>query len=241
MLNELIIAKGVLGGISVLVGLITMASILFVISSFGLFLTKAKSSRGIWIVRSILWMLGGMAGLIVALILGGMIYGYFGFAREQYAFNLDLKNPNSIEPFKIKPCLEKEYSAQVNQDCIYEGEITVKAVFSEDRRIETKVKALWASGEDGRLTSMHLFYLPMSMDQLLTTAKPIFSDWGIAAEELEDWRAKALVDPENAPRYFYLPDELRKNPWVEISLRHLEGNEPNNWSISVKWHWDKLD
>jgi len=239
MLNEVIIGKAVLGGITVLFSLIAFALVLFFITAAGLFLTKRKNNRLGRIIRYLCWLLGTLGSLIIILILGSFLYGFLGFWVQKYSFDLNLVDPITIEVFKTKPCHERKYSDVLNQDCIFEGQIKFKATFSERRVVETKAKALWAYGEDGKLRSLHLFYRPMPLEQLIFTAKPLFKDWELSETDLEEWHLTAIRDPEHGSRYFYLPDELRKNPWVEISFRYLENNTPLDWSLSVKWHWDK--
>jgi hypothetical protein len=239
MLDQVLLAQAALQGIRVLTTIAVVATALLVAGLIGLAVTSrvtgpvGKSLRLVSKVSASLGVLG--MGLLVAAILAASMSG----RAETYEWTIDLRRDAPLQPFLREPCSTWKIGARDYRDCIYEGRIRLNAQFPGDRLVDRSGRALWASGHEGRLTSLHLFLEPMSRSEAQTTAEALIDTWSLRREQIVDWAAEA-ANPDPRASYFTPEESARVEPWLEVSVRRIDPQPRGDrtWAVSLKWHWD---
>jgi hypothetical protein len=239
MLNELLLAEATLQGIRLVTNLALAAGILLAAGALGLTLTnRASRTRAIRLTRGAARVAIGAGALIVATVIAVVVASRFQ-SLERYEWTLDLTQDAPLAPFLEGGCATWMIGQRAYRDCIYEGRIELAARFPGDRAVSRTGRALWASGHDGRLTSLHLFLDRMSLGEAQTTIDALVAPWQLQRESYDEWLADARAGRVERASYFTPPDADRIAPWLEVSARPLDPatGDDRPWAVSLKWHW----
>ena len=239
MLDQVLLAQAALQGIQVLTTLAVASTALLVAGLVGLAVTsRAASAVGtrIRVVARVAAVLGlsGLGLLLVVIVASGV-----SGPAQTYEWTIDLRDQAALEPFQREPCSTWRIGARDYRDCIYEGNIRLNAQFPGDRSVERSGRALWASGHEGRLTSLHLFLEPMSRTEAQSTAEGLIDTWSLRRQQIADW-ATAPPDAGQRASYFTPEESARVEPWLEVSVRQIDPQPRGDrtWAVSLKWHWN---
>ena len=237
MLDQVLLAQAALQGIQVLTTLATIATALLVAGLAGLALTSRATSRIATSTRTIAKIAAGLGVLGFAVLVAVVVAARVSSRAQAYEWTIDLRHQAAIEPFLREPCATWRIGARDYLHCIYEGRITLTAQFPGDRTVSRTARALWASGHDGRLTSLHLFLEPMSRTDAQTTAEGLIETWSLRPQQIADW---AAAGADHRASYFTPEESARAEPWLEVSVRATEAPQRDDqaWAVSLKWHWN---
>ena len=240
MLDQVLLAQAALQGIQLLTTVAVVVTALLVVGLVGLAGTSRVTGAVGKSMRMLSRIAAGLGGLGMALLVAVIVAAGISSRAKTYEWTLDLREQAALEPFLREPCSTWKIGARDYRDCIYEGDIRLNARFPGDRAVVRSGRALWASGHEGRLTSLHLFLEPMSRAEAQSTAEGLIDAWSLRPQQIADWAA----DPANAEQrasYFTPEESARVEPWLEVSIRRIDpqprGDRP--WAVSLKWHWNE--
>ena len=239
MIDQVLYAQAALNALRWLTILALVAGGLVVLGFAGLAtssrLASSPFARGVRRLSRITLYLGaiGVAGLVLLLVLSRFR------PTPRYEWTLDLRTQATLEPFMQNGCARWAIGSRTYLDCIYEGRITLDAQFPRDLAVSRTGRALWASGRDGRLLSLHLLLEPMSADEAQTTIDGLIEPWGLRRDLYEAWRAQIGTADGQRASYITPPESARAPPWLELSVRPIEPPPAGGriWAIGLKWHW----
>jgi hypothetical protein len=154
-----------------------------------------------------------------------------------YEWTIDLRTEALLQPFQKDKCATWGAGDRTYNECIYEGLTRLTAQFPGDRAIAQTGRALWASGRDGRLISLHHFLEPMPLAGVQSTIEPLIDPWRLQRDRYDDWLTRAAT--EERASYYAPADSDRLEPWLELSVRPLEGSRGADrvFAVSLKWRW----
>lgn len=245
MLDQVIVSQATLGALSFLASAVSSALLLI----FGGLLIRALLRR--WTKRGFVpallrlfatcsvWL--GALFLILTATMFGLAYVRGG--EQTRAFDVDISPTSTstgLKPFMVQPCGTWRVGAVEYSNCIYEGQVTLRARYGDGKVFEETGNAVWATGIGERLTSLHFFSAPMTFQEVVAKRAALVADWHLPADQFKLWSETKEVGSSGAV-YFYAPEENRPVPWVEISVRKLENpaDETHGWTSSVKWNWER--
>lgn len=237
MLDQVLLAQAALQGIQVLTTLAAIATALLAAGMAGLALTSRATSRIARSTRTVAKVAAGLGALGFAMLVAVVVAARVSTRAQTYDWTIDLRTQAAIDPFLREPCATWRIGARDYLHCIYEGRITLTAYFPGDRTVSRTARALWASGRDGRLTSLHLFLEPMSRAGAQTTAEGLIEAWSLRSQQIADWAAAGV---DRRASYFTPEESARAEPWLEVSVRAIEPppRDDQAWAVSLKWHWN---
>lgn len=237
MLNDVLVAQGVLNGLRV-IGNAAIAAALFLTLGVALHLASRRleaAGRARLALRVLSSSFVTLAALIVAAL--ALVIGLSAWRTRAQPrhWDLDLTGRASLRSFQIDKCAEWRIGATVNVDCIVEGAVSLSARFPKGRTVRESGRVLWASGEGDELTSLHLFLSPMSATELETRLGPLFAAWEVPPAALAEWRSEGT----GRRRYFTTREDRRDLPWLEVSVSSPDSQRHSErpFVASLKWHW----
>ena len=236
MLDSLLIAQATLNGLHVIEAMVIVLVVLWIGAAYGLFfLMRPRVTGKVGRLLRILSKAFIYLTLIYSLALAGfLIYAFIPSPPEKHEWTLDFNESPDLAPFKKEKCTNWQGSLKAHQDCIHEGQININFGFTGGRRFIGEGKVLWASGLNGKLSSIHFFENPRSAEEVKQISVKILSDWGLNIDDF-----KEIENYNNRRKYFFPPDEKRTNPWLELSVLSLENPQDSSkpWALTYKWHW----
>jgi hypothetical protein len=239
MIDQVLYAQAALDALRFLTTLALVAGGLVVLGFAGLAISRrfapGRVANGVRLVSKGALGLGaiGVAGLVLLLVVSRFR------PTPHYEWTLDLRNQASLEPFMQNGCARWAIGSRTYLDCIYEGRITLAAQFPRNLSVSRTGRALWASGRDGRLISLHLFLEPMSADEAQSTIDALIEPWDLQRDFFDSWRAQIGTADGQRASYITPPESARAPPWLELSVRPIEPPPAGGriWAIGLKWHW----
>jgi hypothetical protein len=240
MLDQVLYAQAALSAIRFLTALALLAGGLIVVGFAGLAMTRrfapGRVATGVRLVSKVSLGLGtiGIVGLVVLLVVARFR------PTPSYEWSIDLRHERPLQPFMQDGCARWAIGARTYLDCIYEGRVTLAAQFPRNLSMTRTGRALWASGRDGQLISLHLFLEPMSLSDAQTTLEGLIEPWGLRRDYYDSWRSQSGTPAGQRASYFAPPEPEREEPWLEASVRALDAPPDRDriWAVSLKWHWD---
>jgi hypothetical protein len=237
MLDQVLIAQASLQTLRLLTNLALVSAALIVIGIAGVWLTRRRTGGPASAARLLSRIGLGLGGLGAAALVILLTMAYLPRRLTHYEWTVDLRTEALLQPFQQDKCATWGAGERKYNECIYEGLTSLTAQFPGDRAIAQNGRALWASGRDGRLISLHHFLAPMTLDAVQTTVEPLIGPWHLQREHYASWLTRAAT--EDRAWYFAPADADRTEPWLELSVRPLEGSRGVDrvFAISLKWRW----
>jgi hypothetical protein len=237
MLDQVLIAQASLQTLRVLTNLALVSAALLAVGGAGIWLTSGRPTAPARAARLLAKAAFGLGGLGLGALVVILVLALIPRRPEQYAWTVDLRTEAPLQPFANEQCATWGAGERRYNECIYEGQTSLSVAFPGDRRVVQRGRALWASGREGRLISLHHFLEPMTLAEVRTTLDPIVADWHLRREHVDDWLARAAT--EERASYFSPADENRSDPWLELSVRPLDSRRGGErvYAVSTKWHW----
>lgn len=236
MLDQLLVAQASLNAIRVLTNVALVSMALLVTGGVGFVLAARvprRLSRTVRVLAKIALGLGTLGAVLLVAIIG-----LAALRRpERFAWTVDLRTEQPLQLFQQHDCAKWGSGAEQRDDCIYEGETNLTAQFSGGRSVTQRGRALWASGRNGRLTSIHHFLQPMTLAGVRATVEPLIDPWHLRRERFDDWLTRAGTAERAA--YFTPAEDNRAAPWLELSVRPLDTTDSSErlFAVSLMWRW----
>ena len=239
MLDQVLNAQAALNAMRFLTAVALLASGLIVVGFAGLAITRrfapGRFATGARLASRVVLGLGtiGIAGLILLLVVSRF------WPLPRYEWTIDFRNEAPLQPFMQDGCARWAIGARTYLDCIYEGRVTLTAQFPRNLSVNRTGRALWASGRDNRLVSLHLFLETMSVSEAQATIEALIEPWGLRRDFYDSWRERIGTADGQRAAYFTPPEPARAHPWLEVSVRPLEPPPAGEriWAVGLKWHW----
>ena len=239
MLDQVLLAQAAMQGIQVLTTLAMIATTLLIVGLAGVALTRRAATFVGTAARTLAKVAAGLGALGLVVLIAVVVAARLPGRVQTYEWTIDLRQDAPLQPFLREPCSTWRIGARDYRDCIYEGDIRLNAQFPGDRAVARSGRALWASGHEGRLTSLHLFLEPMSRTDAQATAEELIDSWSLRRQQIADWAADATTAGQRAS-YFTPEESARMEPWLEVSVRRIDPQPrgERTWAVSLKWHWN---
>ncbi len=235
MLDQVLNAQAALNAMRFLTAVALLASGLIVVGFAGLAITRrfapGRFATGARLASRVVLGLGtiGIAGLILLLVVSRF------WPLPRYEWTIDLRNEAPLQPFMQDGCARWAIGARTYLDCIYEGRVTLAAQFPRNLSVNRTGRALWASGRDNRLVSLHLFLETMSISEAQATIEALIEPWGLRRDFYDSWR-EPNRDRRRPARGLLHAARTRARPPVARSLgaapRAAPGGRPHLGSRS---------
>jgi hypothetical protein len=237
MLDQLLIAQASLQTLQFLTNLAVLSVAMIVIGGTGVWMLRGRTGAVTFAARLVSAIVLGLGGLGGAALIGLLVVASLPRSLTRYEWSVDLRTQAPLEPFSHGECASWGAGERPYNDCIYEGLTSLTAQFPGDRSIVQTGRALWASGRDGRLISLHHFLEPMTLDGVRATVEPLIDPWRLRRPFWEEWLAN--YSTEERAWYFSPADADRTDPWLELSVRPLDGSRgtDRSFSVTLKWRW----
>jgi hypothetical protein len=237
MLDQVLLAQASLSTIRVLTNVALISIMLLMAGGAGLVLTRRAASRfsatGRLVAKIAVGLGASAAGALI------VVLGLAAFRRpERFEWTVHLQTEPPLQLFQQDRCATWGSGDDRHDECIYEGETSLTAQFPDGRFVVQTGRALWTSGRDGHLTSLHHVLQPMTVAGVRGTVEPLIDPWHLSRERFDDWLTRSAT--EERASYFTPAAEDRAAPWLELSIRPLDTTSGGErmFVVSVKWRWN---
>lgn len=233
MIDSVLIAQGVLAGLTVIlrmslfaIGLVLLAVILYVVSKrYGKF---KRTFRG-------LSYLFGVLGISLIIILLISIFG-FSHKEQHYDFSLDLTKQRGIDLFAPDQCKKSIIGETPSYDCIFEGEVDLNLSLNDNRNIHDIGRLLWVVGDTKRTHTITFFSKPKPYQEILKSGRNLISNWHLTDSLFVEWQKKNESGNLETLKHYVRPVDPVPDPQLEFSIVPVESN-PGEWFISYHFYW----
>jgi hypothetical protein len=107
---------------------------------------------------------------------------------------VDLRTERPLQLFQQDRCAKWGTGGYQHDECIYAGETSLTVQFPGGRSVTPQGRALWMSGRDGRVMSLHHFLRPMTIADVRATVEPLIDPWRLRRERFDDWLTRSATE-----------------------------------------------